>query len=464
MAIGDITARNQPRISRRRAVLTSAATTGTMVTGLAASARTGAAQTGTPVAGALPAATTTDITLTGIAFSDPEFDGQFLRTLDYIYHGGADIGECFVTARRIDPASSDSWYDEWMVLADRIQANGEASLAAGRVVSARESFLRASAYYRTALDFLYRPPLDPRMVEAYQKQRASFQQAAALGPWTFEVVQVPYEETTLEGYLLTPGGEGPFPTVVLVDGYDGTKEETYFSGGAAALRRGYAVFLLDGPGQGGALIEQQLVFRPDWEAVVTPEVDFLLTRPEVDPERIVLLGRSWGGYLAPRAASVDHRLAAVIADPGQYDPGGQALALVPEEFRNDLDALPAAEFNAGLEQMMASDAGLAFSINRGMLVHGAATPVDYLKLYVPYTNVGHAEQIECPVLVCQAENDPVGAGAKALFDAITAPGKAYVLFTNAQGAGQHDEAGAAALFSQVAFDWLDETLGIAPSL
>jgi hypothetical protein len=33
-----------------------------------------------------------------------------------------------------------------------------------------------------------------------------------------------------------------------------------------------------------------------------------------------------------------------------------------------------------------------------------------------------------------------------------------MLFTNAEGAGEHDEAGAALLFAQRVFDWLDETL------
>jgi pimeloyl-ACP methyl ester carboxylesterase len=234
-------------------------------------------------------------------------------------------------------------------------------------------------------------------------------------------------------------------------------EEMYFSGGIAALKRGYAILMLDGPGQGGAFIEQGLVFRPDWEAVVTPEVDFLLTRPEIDPERIALLGRSWGGYLAPRAATGEHRIAALIADAAQFSPGTRAMALIPEEDRDDLDAIDADTFNAGFEQMMANDPAFAFSINRGLLVHGAATPLDFLKLYAPYSIDGLADQITCPTLICEGENDTRGGDAKPLYDAITAP-KDYILFTNAEGAGQHDEAGAAALFSQRAFDWLDRIL------
>jgi dienelactone hydrolase len=42
----------------------------------------------------------------------------------------------------------------------------------------------------------------------------------------------------------------------------------------------------------------------------------------VDPKRIVLVGRSFGGLLAPRGASGEPRLAAMIVDPGQYDIAG----------------------------------------------------------------------------------------------------------------------------------------------
>ena len=90
----------------------------------------------------------------------------------------------------------------------------------------------------------------------------------------------------------------PRPTVIFTSGFDSTLEEAYFAVAAAALRRGYNVLAYDGPGQGAALREQALVFRPDWEAVVTPVVDYALTRPEIAADRLVLLGYSLGCYLA----------------------------------------------------------------------------------------------------------------------------------------------------------------------
>ena len=100
---------------------------------------------------------------------------------------------------------------------------------------------------------------------------------------------------------------------------------------------------------------------------------------------------------------------------------------------------------------------MAFSLNRGMLTHGFATPIEYIRGLQDYSLAGIADRIECPSFLCRGENDPVGVSAKALYDAIVAP-KTFVEFTNAEGAGQHDEAGAAALFFQRTFDGLDATL------
>jgi len=71
----------------------------------------------------------------------------------------------------------------------------------------------------------------------------------------------------------------------------------HFAHAVAAVRRGYNCLTFDGPGQGRARIEQQLHMRADWENVVTPVVDYVLSRPVVDPERVALIGWSLGGYL-----------------------------------------------------------------------------------------------------------------------------------------------------------------------
>jgi len=44
--------------------------------------------------------------------------------------------------------------------------------------------------------------------------------------------------------------------------------------------------------------------HPDWDVVVTPAVDWVVARPDVDPDRIALMGMSLGGLLGPRALGI----------------------------------------------------------------------------------------------------------------------------------------------------------------
>jgi pimeloyl-ACP methyl ester carboxylesterase len=101
-------------------------------------------------------------------------------------------------------------------------------------------------------------------------------------------------------------------------------------GAAEAVALGYNALLFEGPGQGSMLHLRGIGFRPDWEAVITPVVDYLVGRPDVDPGRIALVGWSQGGALAARAAAFEHRLAALVLDPGVSD--FMAVFHLPEEL------------------------------------------------------------------------------------------------------------------------------------
>lgn len=221
-----------------------------------------------------------------VYFDDEDLDGQFQRTLTHAYERGADLGEAFATAARITPGDDESWYREWSASAAAAQAAAKASRNAGRTHSATDAFLRACEYHRQAMFYLRGDLDDPRAKESYLELRECFRQAIGGLPYEVEAVRIPYQGTTLNGYLMTPDGpDEPRPTVLFPAGYDSVAEECHLYG-ASAIRRGYTVLAFEGPGQGGVLYEQGLHLRPDFEAVLTPVVDFALTRPEVD-------GKGW---------------------------------------------------------------------------------------------------------------------------------------------------------------------------
>ena len=388
-----------------------------------------------------------------IYFDNPEYDGQFLRTLDHAPLG-AQIGEAWAIAAQIRVGDAASWYNAWSSYADRLYDLAVKSHAAGHRVSARNAFLRASNYYRTAYIFMFALPIDPRVIEAYEKQTDSFQKAAALFEQPIEVLKIPYQNTTLPGYFIKPDASNTVrKTLLCTGGYDDTCEELFFSTAGGALERGYNVLIFDGPGQGGALVMQKLPMRADWENVVTPVVDYLLTRPDVDSARIALYGGSFGGYLAPRAVAFEHRIAACIADAALFDPAALANKMFPPEIANALANNDVAVLEPFFKKLQ-EDTTQRLILGRGMWVHGATTPWEYFKMLQAYSLADVAKNIQCPTFVCEAENDRRRGGGKDLYNALRCP-KEYVLFPASEGAGEHCEAGAREVFFQKMFGWLD---------
>jgi hypothetical protein len=131
--------------------------------------------------------------------------------------------------------------------------------------------------------------------------------------------------------------------------------------------------------------------------------------------------------------------------------------MVPAEYREQFAAGNAAALEPVFAQLMQNPV-LAFTLNRGMLVHGKDSPLTYLQSMQEYTLEGRAGQITCPMLICQAENDVRASQSQQLYDALACP-KQLLFFSDREGAGEHCESGAWALFDQRVYDWLDETLG-----
>ena len=393
----------------------------------------------------------------GLLLTDELFDAQAVRALAHSVYGGADAGECMSTTTRITKTDAVLWFDEWNATADRVRSVAETSESEGDPTSARDAYLRASNYYRTAGIFLMGSPVDPRLVQSHQRQVETFRRAARLMPLPPEVIEIPYEGTTMPGYFFRCSDDGAArPTVIAIDGYDGTVEELYFSTTVAALERGYNVLIFDGPGQGAMILDRGIPFRPDWEAVVTPVVDYLVARTEVDPGRIAVIGWSFGGYLAPRAASVEQRIAACISDCGPYDLYDATVSRIPGILAAAIPQRKGLRYRLlgrVLRSVMRKPSA-GWALRRNLWVHGVDDPLAFLDIAKDYGLKGRESMITCPTFVSAAETDDLSSRAHDLYDALTCP-KEYSWFTSAEGAGAHCEMTARTLFNQRAFDWLD---------
>ena len=200
--------------------------------------------------------------------------------------------------------------------------------------------------------------------------------------------------------------------------------------------------------------------RPDWENVVRPVVDYALTRPEVDPKKIARTGWSFGGYLAPRAASGEHRLAACLADPGVWDMleglKGRFSAL-PKEVLEKFPNVDPEVLEPFVERIQATPALRWAIVQRAFWVHGVDSLSEYLQISEDYSLKEVAGQIRCATLLTWAESDPLSWNAERIYERLTSQ-KELVRFYDAEGAGDHCEGKTRPPYHQRAFDWLDETL------
>ena len=254
-------------------------------------------------------------------FDDENFDGQLQRSVGKADAGMANVGECLAIAAQITGGDRDSWYRAWSAFGLGLVEQADAALAAGHRVSARSAYLRATEYLRQAF-FFHRENLDGNELRlAYAASVDAFRKALPLLTIQAEVLT-----GGLSGYLFAPAGaDGPLPTLLHIGGYDGTAEELYASV-YPALERGYAFAAVDGPGQGARALRPTDPDAPGLGERRTRNGRRAAGPSRGRPERIVLVGRSFGGVLAPRGASAEHRLAAMIVDPGQYDMGATIVS------------------------------------------------------------------------------------------------------------------------------------------
>jgi pimeloyl-ACP methyl ester carboxylesterase len=400
----------------------------------------------------------------GLLFEDDFLDGFGTWPLAYIPYGGPDFGELDAVAKSVGGGDEAVFHAAWIAAGDRTIAAAELADKARHRQSAQELYLRASAFYAASYHPFYGTPVDLRLIAAFKKQRQALDRGFALKDPPIRPTTIPFKGAAMPAYFLpAPGFAGTKrPTVIFTNGYDGTVTDLYFASAVAAGRRGYHSLLFDGPGQGAMLYETNIPLRPDWETVVGAVVDFAQTLPEVHPDKLVISGWSLGGYLAPRAASGEHRLAACIADPGQWSLADSFRALakligITESALIDLGALDEADLQK-VQSAMDGNRALRWKIvQRGFWANGKPGLRSYLAEAEHYTMEGRAESIRCPTFLTAAENDPLAMGAQTLFDALRCQ-KNLVRFTAAEGAGDHCEMMNRSLVNRVALDWLDDVL------
>jgi len=396
-------------------------------------------------------------------FKDDAFDFNAKIVLGGTYHRAADAGEVLATLERIHDGDAESWYWEWLKTGERLLEIAKSCEADGHLVSASDVYLRASAYVYAATVSLDGTKDPSRLLDVWRLHRRAWERFCELTEPRIERVSIPYEGTTLVGYVFRPAGPpaGRLPAVILNNGSDGPVHSMWFAGGAAAVHRGYVAITFDGPGQGHALHEQGLFFRPDWEAVVTPVVDFLLGMQDVDPDRIGIIGISQAGYWVPRAVAFERRISAAVADPGVMDVSGSWLARLPARLRKELEEGDREAFNRSIDVGLRLQPGSRQALAFRMRPYGTSDYFEAFNAARAYNLHDVVDLIECPMLITDPAGEQFWPGqSQELYDALGGP-KEIVRFGAEEGADLHCEPLAMGLRDQRIFDWLDRVFGRA---
>jgi len=117
----------------------------------------------------------------------------------------------------------------------------------------------------------------------------------------------------LDAYL-PEASDGLVPAVIALHGAGGSVSGMERYAGTLAAQ-GFAVYLLHYFDRTGiASADKQTIFRnfPLWMKTLWDAISFVETQPQVDGERIALLGFSLGAYLSLSNAAIDHRVKAVV--------------------------------------------------------------------------------------------------------------------------------------------------------
>jgi Prolyl oligopeptidase family len=391
-------------------------------------------------------------------FDDADFQFGFEIALGAAFYGASDVGEVLVTAARIHDKDADSWVREWTATAEKAEAALEEAAGNGRRVSALSHARRAATYFATALYAIDRSKESANKLDLWRRMRGCWDRIVDLSGG--ERLDIPYEGTKLPGFFFRAPGAGPGerrPVVVVNNGSDGPTPQMWVQGGAAAAARGYHWMTFDGPGQQAALFEQGIPFRPDWEAVLTPVVDALVARDEVDADRIAVIGISQAGYWVPRALAFEHRFAAAVADPGVVHVSTSWTDHLPKSMRAELDNGEREKFdrNMHIGEIFDRSAKALLAFRGEPYGLTSDSPYDLYKAVDGYKLGDEVGQIKTPLLITDPEGEQFWPGQpQQLFDRLNGD-KELIHFNEADGAGRHCEPLAPAHRDARVFDWLD---------
>lgn len=387
-------------------------------------------------------------------FSDDEMDFQLIRQLGACSNKAASIGECLNIANSMPNSNPELWVHEFEKLGEWQKKDGMHRLIKNHVISGREQLFKACNSFRAAEYYA------PCTSEHHQKlgllSADCFCTAISSMDLHFENHSIPYKEINLPAYFISPANDGiKRKTLMIVSGFDGTLEEEFLMRGFAAVERGYNVIHFAGPGQMDVFRKYpDTFFEPDFEHALKCIINHFEFRHEINMNHLTLMGISFGGYFATRAACHEPRIKALIANSPILD----LYAYLCSFSDLDPDTIPEAE-DFGIKDLSSIPDDLMspqLKVQTEQLIKrfGQSSfkkTFEYIKSF----QVGSALSdlnIPCLALIGADEgNEPL----KQFETFCQTTDAQHHEFTDFEGASSHCQVGNVTYANAVAYDWLD---------
>jgi esterase FrsA len=206
---------------------------------------------------------------------------------------------------RLTSKDPELWAAQWSRIAKPYEEKGAKDEQAGRLKEAREAYLMAYTYYTIGR---YPVAHAQGKKECFRKSLELYEKAGRYFEPPLERVEIPYGDKKIPVYLRLPRGGTKHSVVISFGGIDSFKAECH-EYDEALLAAGLGVCAVDMPGVGESPIKGSTTAESLFSAII----DYLAKRPEIDPKRIAIQGRSFGGYWAAKLAFAEaKRLRAAV--------------------------------------------------------------------------------------------------------------------------------------------------------
>lgn len=247
------------------------------------------------------------------------------------------------------------------------------------------------------------------------------------------------EGESLVGLLYTPEGEGPKAALVFDGPLTSVKEQAAGAYAKAMAERGFVTLAFDHRffGESGGR-PRQFESPPKKIEDLRHALTFLAARPEVDPQRLGVVGVCAGGGYAAGAVAQDDRVRAFGAVAGFYHDASEQRRWMADRFDEMLslgkqarqrfeaggeaETIPAVGRGPGPVAMPLDEAFEYYGTPRGAVanyVNGYA--VQSYEDTLPYDAQGYAPRIRVPTLLVHSEKALAPPLARKLFDALGGP-------------------------------------------